>query len=206
MEKVIGFIGYECEDIAIYLGRVLQTLGKKVVIVDRTEQELLCEMLNIRTERGKTWKEGEYCGCRITNKGVNQKEYDLIFYLFGYRLNHPKLYECGKLIMITDGVPAHAALLHNTGPWECKSFLVIRNLIAMKHSEEYLAALAGKDNEFKDLPYDERDIRSRCSLGAYTRCEIKRLSPGMKRILISLVEMAAPEYQEEFVRKQMKKI
>ena len=47
MVKQIGVIGYECEDIIIYLAGIFTALGKKAAIVDRSEQELLCEILGI---------------------------------------------------------------------------------------------------------------------------------------------------------------
>ena len=81
MDNVIGFVGYECEDIVIYLAKILQALGKNIAVVDRTEQELLCEIFELRTENEITWKEGEYSGFLITNRGVCQEEYDLVFYV-----------------------------------------------------------------------------------------------------------------------------
>lgn len=206
MENVVGFVGYECEDIAIYIAKILHALGKTVAVVDRTEQELLCEIFDLRADSEKTWKEGEYSGVLITNRGVNQKDYDYVFYLFGYRLNHPKLYECKKLIMVTDGVPAHASLLKMVENWECKRFLLIRNLVPMKHTEAYLASLTGKEDEFREIAFDEKDIRSRCSMGAYTGCEVKNLSAGMKRVLVFLVCNLNGEYGEKRVREQIKKL
>ena len=206
MDNVIGFVGYECEDIVIYLAKILQALGKNIAVVDRTEQELLCEIFELRTENEITWKEGEYSGFLITNRGVCQEEYDLVFYLFGYRLNHPKLYECGTLIMITDGLPAHASLLRNIKHGECSNYLLIRNLVPMKHTEEYLAALAGQEKEYFELFYDEQDIRSRCSLGVHTGCEIRRLSIGMKRVLFQMVCHMISECEEKRIWKLLKKI
>ena len=206
MGNVVGFVGYECEDIVIYLAKILQALGKTVAVVDRTEQELLCEIFELRTEEEVAWKEGEYSGFLITNRGVCQEEYDWIFYLFGYRFHHPKLYECETLIMITDGVPAHASLLQNITLGECSSYLLLRNLVPMKHTEEYLAALAGKEKEYFELFYDEQDIRSRCSLGVHTGCEIRKLSAGMKRVLFQMICNLTSEYEEKKVWELIKKL
>ena len=205
MDNVVGFVGYECEDIVIYLAKILQAMGKHIAIVDRTEQELLCEIFELQTEDEITWKEGEYGGFLITNRGVCQEEYDFIFYLFGYRLNHPKLYECGTLIMITDGVPAHASLLRKIKHGGYNNYLLIRNLIPMKHTEEYLATLLGKE-EYFEIPYDERDIRSRCSLGVHTGCEVRRLSTGMKQVIFQMICNLTPEYEERKVWELIKKL
>ena len=202
MEKLVGFVGYECEDIVLYLSRILTSLGKKVAVIDRTEQEMLLEIL----EMGKEVHEEDYYGIKITDQGVNYEEYDIIFYLFGYRLIHPKLYECEALIMVTDGVPAHASLLRKIGNWERKQYLLIRNLVPMKHTEIYLTILADNENNYCEIPYDENDIRMRYSLNSYSGGNVKLLSAGMKRALRILLNFLSVEYQERNIRDVMKKL
>lgn len=205
MEKLVGFVGYECEDIVLYMAKVLCYLGKRVAIVDRTEQEMLLEVLQI--PRGKEEvREGNCYGIWITGKGVPCNEFDTVFYLFGYRLVHPKLYECEMLVMVTDGVPAHAALLRKIGNWNRKQYLLIRNLVPMKHTEHYLAALADNEENYCEIPYDEKDIRVRCSLGSYEEVKIKTLSSGMKNALIILLRFITLEYQEHSLRDVMRKM
>ena len=53
MEKLVGFVGYECEDIVLYLAKILTVLGKKVAVVDRTEQEMLLEVLELKNDMKK---------------------------------------------------------------------------------------------------------------------------------------------------------
>lgn len=97
MAIIIGFVGYESEDIVLYIAKILYAFEKRVAIVDRTEQEMLLELLEVGAER-----EGEYEGIWITSQGVEKERYDIVFLLFGYRLMHPKLYECESLVMVTD--------------------------------------------------------------------------------------------------------
>lgn len=206
MEHVVGFVGCECEDIVLYLARIMHALGKKTVIIDRTEQEMLLEILGADGQGEHTVREEPFYDVRVTNQGVSYEEYDLVFLVFGYRLNHPKLFECGKLVMITDGVPAHAALLKKLGCWERRQCLVIRNLVPMKHTEKYLAGLADSEEPYCEIPQDERDIRIKCSLGSYECGMIKGLSPGMKQTLINLTGFLEPGYPEKQIRKVMKKL
>lgn len=206
MEKIVGFVGYECEDIAIYLAKILSVLGKRIAVIDRTEQEMLVEVLGIYGESDNASREGEFYGIWVTNQGVSSKEYDFIFVLFGYRLMHPKLYECEALIMVTDGMPAHASMLRKIGHWNREQYLLIRNLVPMKHTEQYLAVLAENAEEYCELPYDERDARRRYSLGSYDGCSIRGLSGGMKRSLICLVLFLTSEYQEKQLWELMRKI
>ncbi len=206
MEQRIGVVGYECEDITIYLAGISCALGKKAAIIDRTEQEMICEMLGLRSEDNNTVKERDYCGIWITNRGVCADEFDIVFYVFGYRLEHPKLYDCEILLMITDGVPAHAALLgriHNT---ECRRLLLLRNVVAWRHTVSYLTELAGKNVPCIELPYSERDIRERCSISGYGKIRIRNLSSGMKNALQELMDALSCGYSTKEIRNVLKKI
>lgn len=206
MANVVGFVGYECEDIVLYLARILSAFEKKVAIVDRTEQEMLMEILNIQREKKSTVREGFFSEIWITDQVVCYEDYDVVFLLFGYRLVHPKLYECSALIMVTDGIPAHASLLRKIGNWDRKQYLLIRNLVPMRHTEKYLALLADNEESYCEIPYDEKDIRMRYSLSAYAECTVKCLSCGMKKALVKLIVFMVSEYQERFVWEMMKKI
>ena len=206
MEKVVGFVGYECEDIALYLAGIFIALGKRVAIIDRTEQEMLLEILGMQEGKERNIREGDFFGIWITDQGASYEEYDIVFLLFGYRLQHPKLYECEAVIMVTDGVPAHASLLRKIGHWDRKQYLLIRNLIPMKHTEKYLAMLADNEEDYSEIAYDEQDIRMRYSLGSFSSCKISRLSSGMKHCLVDLICFLTQEYQKKQLRELMKKL
>lgn len=206
MEKIIGFVGYECEDIVLYLAKIMCALGKKTAIIDRTEQEILLEVLGMQEEKEKTGREGEVAGIWITGQGVSHRDFDVVFYLFGYRLIHPKLYECEALVMVTDGVPAHSSLFRKIGSWNRKQYLLIRNIVPMKHTEHYLAVLANNENNYCEIPYDEKDIRMRCSLSPYAVGGVRYLSTGMKRALIVLMEFLSSGYPERTIKEVIKKL
>lgn len=206
MERLIGVVGYECEDITIYLAGILCALRKKVAIIDRTEQEMLCEMLGMQTNENGEGKEREYCGIWITNKGICTDEFEVVFYVFGYRLEHPKMYECEALLLITDGVPAHASLLSRINNRECRRYLLIRNLVALKHTVDYLVDRADDKAEYVEIPYDEKDVRERCGLCGYGRIGIRQLSGGMKKALLELVKFLTDEYSQKEIRAVMKKM
>lgn len=207
MEKLVGIVGYECEDIVLYLAKILNELGKKVAVIDRTEQGMLLEILELQKRKDTiTAREGDFYGVWISDQGVSYDEYDVVFFLFGYRLIHPKLYECEALIMVTDGVPAHASLLKKIGAWDRKQYLLIRNLVPMKHTEHYLAVLADNEENYCEIPYDEKDIRMWYGLSSYSGCVIRYLSAGMKRALVTVLLFLSMEYQERLVREVMKRL
>lgn len=202
----IGVVGYECEDIVIYLAGIISKLGKKTAIVDRSENEMLCKILGMEESAEKTIQEREYCGIRISNQGVFTEDFDVVIYLFGYRLNHPKIHDCEKILMITDGVPAHASMLRMLNHREGQCYLLLRNLVALKHTVGYLIELAGSKNDYSELWYDEKDIRQRCSLNAYGGFEIKMLSIGMRRTLLDIACWFFSEYPRRIICSAMKKM
>jgi len=206
MEKLIGFVGYECEDIVLYLAKLLCAFGHRVAVVDRTEQEMLLEVLEMNKKKEGEIREGEFYGVWITDQGVCYDDFDVIIYLFGYRLIHPKLYECNALVMVTDGVPAHASLLRKIGNWDRKQYLLIRNLVPMRHSEQYLAMLADNEANYCEIPYDEKDIRMRYSLNSYASGVMRHLSVGMKHALMILLQFISAEYSERYIKEVMKKM
>lgn len=208
MGTITGVIGYGYEDIVIYLAKILSQAGKRIAVVDRTEQELLLEMLGIpeRQEEGREVREGEFSGIFLTNQGVDEEVYDIIFLVLGCRLKHPKLYECEKRILVTDGMPVHAAILGKIRQWERKQFLVLRDIVAMKHTERYLARLAGCEGEYDCVFYEEQDARNKYSLGSEAGCGIKYLSKGLKRLLVRLVKYEAPELDEKEVWRVVRRI
>lgn len=204
MEKLIGIVGYECEDIGLYLAKLLSSMGQKVALVDRTEQEMLLEILEVSEEKETCVRETEISGILVTNQGMCLQAFDWIIYLFGLRLTHPKLYECETVLLISDGIPAHANLLGKMEHWNRRKFLVLRNMIPMKHSEKYLAMLADSENCYCEVPYEEKDIRMRGSLSSLNCGNLNGLSVRMKRALIQMVQFVFPESTNMEIRKLIK--
>ena len=209
MVNITGFAGYECEDVVLYLAKIVTALERKIVIVDRTEQESLMEIFRHRLipEPGKKITETEYEGILITVDTVCYEEYDEVFLVFGYRLMHPKLYECHNLILVTDGVPSHASMLQKVGKWERRQCILIRDLVPVKHGETYLTMLAGAEGwKCCLLPLQEQDVRWKCSLGTGEHIRIQSLSAGMRQILMKLTVWILQEESETEIKKIMKKI
>lgn len=206
MENVVGFVGCESEDIVWYLSKIITALGKQVAIVDRTEQGMFMELLGIQKEGGNGEREALLCDILVTGGTVCYEEYDVVFLLFGYRLLHPKLHECKNLVMVTDGMPAHASVLKRMEQWNRKQYLVMRDLISMKHTEKYLALLADCEENYCEIAYDEQDTRMRYSLNAYSECKVKQLSYGMRKALVELICFLFPDYQKCVLRSVMRKM
>lgn len=189
MTEKIGFVGYESEDIVLFLAYCLKEQGKHVVIEDRSEQGILLRML----EMGGNLIHGEatevfFQEILVTNAVAHSEDYDMVLMLFGYRLRHPKLYECNKLVLITDTLPAHAALLREIEEWERKQVLLVRNYAECKHGLRYLELLTGQRTEAVFcIPWEERDVRIRNSLGTAEHVRVERLSVQMRDTIYQLL-------------------
>ncbi len=188
MTEKIGFVGYECEDIVLYLAYCLMQLGRKVVIEDRTEHGMLLRMMESR-EMSEN-EEIMFQEIPITNAMIHNADYDVVLMSFGYRLLHPKLYECNQLVLVTDAFPAHAALLDEMEAWDRKQVLLIRNFTESKHGTNYLEVLTGQKLEkVICIPWEERDVRIRNSLGTAEYIRIERLSAAMRDAVQQLLEV-----------------
>lgn len=198
MIEKIGFVGYECEDIIMYLANCLTEHGKRVVIEDRTEHGILLQMLEAkyRIEQGEE-AEVVFNGIPVTNAMIYSEEYDIVLIYFGYRLLHPKLYECNRLVLVTDALPAHALLLRKIEEWERKQILLVKDYTESKHGLHYLTLLTGQTvDSVLCLPWEERDKRIRNSLGTAENIRTEKLSAQMKEIIRQLKVFALSDEAE----------
>ncbi|MBE5950017.1 MAG: hypothetical protein E7260_00335 [Lachnospiraceae bacterium] len=191
MADKIGFVGYEMEDMIFYLAYCIYECGKKVAIEDRTEHAMLLRFFDAEEEQIEKGAAEVICqGIYLTNARVSEDEFDVICLAFGYRLQHPKLYECNKLVAVTDLLPAHACLLKKIGQWERTQVLVIRNCVPVKHRVDYIEKLTGvRTKNVLQIPWEAKDVRIRCSLGVGAHIRIRGLSDGMLEALEKLFEI-----------------
>lgn len=204
MKHCIGFVGYECEDIILYLAECISVYGMRIAIEDRTEYGMVLQILehDQRATAKEPETELEYHKICISTMPVTKEEYDVIFLVFGYRLQHPKMFECETLIMVTDDLPAHAKILRKVGKWERKQILMIRNCIEISGKTDYLQFLTHqKFEQIYCVPWEERDRKVRCALGTEDGAKVYRLSAGMIMILQELLKILLPEISEEFIQR-----
>lgn len=204
MRDKIGVVGYECEDMILYLAYSLKEFGKRVAIEDRTEHGIMLRMLDAEVDL----RNGEettiyFQEITVTNSILHKEDYDFIFMIFGYRLLHPKLYECEKLILVTDDFPAHASLLSELEEWERRQILLVRNHIESKHGVAYLSLLTEQKTEaLLCVSWEERDNRIRNSLGSAESVRLSRLSSSMREAIGQLVEFIVSDSQAESDREK----
>ncbi|MGN0506982.1 MAG: hypothetical protein ACI4FZ_10500 [Lachnospiraceae bacterium] len=199
MEMVAGFVGYECEDMVIYLARMFSALGKRTMILDLTEQGSVI---------GICGEVQEYAGISFSScpaQGMEQDS-DVILKVFGYQPRQEDLKECRKLFLVTDGSAFRARLLSKFTLWQGECCLIVRNMVSMRYGEAYLALLSEHQIERCFTVFaDERDVKERCCLGMEKRRPLHRLSESMRELLRELVQYLDASVEERQLRLAQKK-
>lgn len=181
MKREVGFVGYECGDIAFYLAKMLSFLGKKTAILDRTEHR---SVLGICREAGET------AGILISESfdEILESECSIILKVFGYQPFWEEIQECRDVFLVTDGSIFWTKRLAEVQLDHKGCHMIVRDMVSMKYTEKYLMFLS--EQKIEDcfaLFLDERDIKSRYSLGAEKNIFLRHLSEGMKELLRELV-------------------
>ena len=181
MKLIVGFAGYECGDIVLYLAKILSFFGKKTAVLDRTEQ---------RSVLGICGEKEEYAGIRLfaSLDEVLESEYDVILKVFGYQPLWEEIRECKELFLVTEGSGFRARLLAGIQTANKSCCMIVRNMVAMKYTEDYLMFLAGQEIDHCFLLFlEERDIKNEYSLGVEKDVPLRQLSESMKELLSEIV-------------------
>ena len=189
--KRIGFVGFDSEDIALYLARLLQTDEDNVVVVDHTRK--LSLMRNAGIPHQLTGKSGMYRGnieifasataCKFRKDAV-------IIDYFGCYTELPEIKDCDIVIFTTDMIVYNAQLLKDVHVKDgAAKFLILRNAIRLKYDESYLIVETGQEfsrDQVFVIPYDEVDYRSKCYLCIDKMHSLGGLSEPMRKTLLYL--------------------
>lgn len=203
-QEKIGFIGYESADIILYIARMLSYVGKKVAVIDRTDNQTVVKTIPLPEELSGTG--GYYKNILITSDTAceaSEEALDVVLYSFGYHLQDAEIKECKMVVYVTDMIAYNAQLLKDVElPKEVDTFLIVRNAIPLKYDEKYLANIIGrkfkKDNIFR-IPYEEADYKSRCYLYVDKKHKLTSLSGQMQ---VTIFELLKNITKEQYGRKE----
>ena len=199
MKVVAGFLGYECEDMVIYLARIFSFLGRKTMVLDRTEEKSVLGIL------GEAKENTDVCFSCFPDEGMMQ-DYDVILKVFGYQPQRKELEECRRLFLVTDGSAFRARLLSKFKLWQEECCMIIRNMVSMQYKETYLMLLSEQKIERCFTVFaDERDVKGRCCLGIGKRISLHCLSESMIEQLRELVQYLDASVDVKQLRTALKK-
>lgn len=158
--KVVGFFGSDSYDLVHFLARVLQQLGKRVLIADRTEDKVM--MLTVPVAEAAPIV--DYRGIAFTGEPVDvvNSEYDYIFLYYGF--------DCQQIsevieesYFVTDcQMQSIQKLKHLTLQENQFRALVIRNSVPERDIMNYvnleLEHLEFGEENVYTLPFNQADI------------------------------------------------
>ncbi len=208
--QTIGFVGIESCELICYIGRILYTLGKRVLLADCSELGALMDCVpephyplqpDFTTERAIL----EYRGLSFLNYGefnsyvINslikdlreKADYDYLLIDFGFKVSHEAIRKCDRLIMCSDQKRYNIrrlAQIEDYNP-EMKVILLIRDYISGSLSEKRILQelrLETEDCELYRLPYNEGDLANRLTQRYPAQGPFRSCSEGYKQVLIKL--------------------
>ena len=100
-------------------------------------------------------------------------------------------------------VLSHAQLFRDLSVGDVPKIMLIHNAVSVKYNEKYLITQTGQGFQKEDIlmiPYEERDVRSKCYLCIDKAHHLTKLSSGMKSVILNLFL----RYMEtEYTRKEL---
>ena len=203
--KTIGFIGMDSTDIVIYLARMINATKKKIGIVDCSMHKSLMRTVSLPEELVKG--NGYYKEILIlSGEKDNQadlKAQDMVLYYFESNIHHAHIAQCTDLVFVSDMVLSHAQLFRDLSVGDVPKIMLIHNAVSVKYSEKYLVTQTGQEFQKEDIlmiPYEERDVQSKCYLCIDKAHHLTKLSSGMKSVILNLFL----RYMEtEYTRKEL---
>lgn len=222
-EKVIGFLGIEKYEIILYLSRILKQLGKKVLVLDCSENGALDAGVCYFREQPALYGElQEYRGIDYLNYTLHdsagreeysvfrdiRKEYDFILMDFGFRRGHPLYHICDHCFLVSDQ-QRHNILRMKEAALECQVpfTVVIRDILACKVSLDYFTDfMDGNDfaQEMIFLYRNEADTKRQIQCQYGQAVNFQKLSKETKEFLKQAVKRLLPDFTKAEIMKALK--
>jgi hypothetical protein len=156
VSKVIAFIGCDKYELILYLARILYHLGKKVLLVDYSENEALyqCIPVPLTLQEGNNYI--DYRGIEFA-KGQNViahdfSDYDVVLMDLGFYIDVKLLAACNKICYVTDMQLHHIKHIKKIeDKCDKQKCLVIKDAFPCKITPEYIMNQVGQGIEKKSV-------------------------------------------------------
>jgi hypothetical protein len=218
---IAGFVGVDKYEYIMYLSRVLYHLGKKVLLIDYSENGALsaCIPKNITLENFVLDYRGVYFINQCTGYGMYSEgtfdidqftaSYDCIIVDFGFASCLTDSIRCDELIFITDqqahNIRRINSIIHNGA----KKFLIIKDIISRRVSVRYIIdELSPEENQYKQIYMaylDDIDYSNKINCQYDLRFCFRKLSRQTKNIIKGLASEFYPELPKKLIDAAYKK-
>lgn len=191
---IIGWVGIEKYDIILYLAKLTTCLNKKVLLIDRSENEALSyciptpTIMNAKTKK-ITYRNIDFIKDRNVSDFV--KDYDYIFIDFGFKTTHADIYKCSKLIIVTDKQQHNINKIYTLRFSPQDALLVLkteRNKKEIDALQESIRDQLQIDN-IVAMEFDEIDKEKMILLQYNNEIKVKRLSGQYVYLLEQIMTM-----------------
>lgn len=141
---ILGFVGFNREDLVIWSSQLFKSIGKRVLIMDYTIDSDLSYIVPLPEGYSKVKNEVfEYQGVFYVNVGSGKNieefscEYDIVLADFGKQINNPQLEKCNVVYTITNLDVRKIEYIKGIGKYE-KNFLVVKDYIRLNNIDQYI--------------------------------------------------------------------
>jgi len=193
--NVTAYVGYNSFDIILYLSRLLQRLGRKVLIVDYNETKALTYSIPVMSGLDLNTEINSYMNVDFSSKVIDKAS------VAGY---DDLLIDCGlgepvfdtsvitKVVYVSDMFGFNLERLRQIGYYDrlpVKKELLIREASDIRLTKAKLASLLGKDICRIELLYhDEADCQNALLCHYNKIVSLAGISPMMKKYLLKQLQ------------------
>ena len=189
--KVIAFIGIDKFDFMHYISRIIHHMGKRVLLVDISENKAL--KASIPIPESFELSEIDYRGVGFTTNIEEQimEGYEYILIDFGFNINHDYIEKCDQIIMVSNLELNHVEALAKLEINENKTTLVIRDTIPYKVDSVYVKKQMNQHEQIQyvyELEYDSIDYKERLNCFYTNRIKFKHCTKYMRHLVHRLTQ------------------
>lgn len=186
--NIIGFLGIEAYDLILYLAKMLQYLGKKILVIDHSESGALTCCIPIPDTLDP---KSEIISCLgmdfIKNRSALnfQRDYDYILIDFGFNINQKEIENCTFCCLVTDRQQHNIQRLAKLKLYQ-EASIIIKDTIRDDFADYLMEKLKDKKQWLKNCYYlyaDERDKENMIGLQYHNNIHFKKQSGQLKYVL-----------------------
>ena len=212
----VGFFGIEKYELLLYLSRIIRQLGKRVLLVDYSENGALSAGIPVWDQFGDQIPDGvvaesedyhaavDYCGIHfvrdiLLNQSVKE-QYDCILIDFGFGVDHRAAESCSRVVLVSDQQLHNIHRLKHPEVWDgLPVYAVLKDLCPCRITPEYILEEIGvwvaPDRRFA-IYQDAWDAKCRISCQYSKLSPFVRLSREYREFLKSFTREIFPEFNK----------
>lgn len=207
--NVIGFVGIDNYEVILYLARILDNLGKKVLLVDYTTCGELEICIPIPEGLYSDTDIIKYYGLNYTRQPLDQelvKDYDDILIDFGFNYIKSALEMCTEIVYAVDQQKHNINLLtcfpDDKIQADIPRRLIIKDFVGGKIDQKYILTKIHKSVAGDVYVFDQDSIdRKKKLLVQYnTLFDFRKISAGIKSFLRQSVKNFHPDVSEKVLK------